>query len=147
MARKRARRESGEKTLKRQAGAAALVTALLAGAVPTAARAGDVWTCTWPGFTDDHRPVVARFKVQGDYLVEDDPLQGSYRILQNNENALIATLGSAAIPPGREKLTILSRTFLIDKSTGELVWANLALGDPNAVNKPVRGTCRLSRER
>jgi len=126
-----------------RAGAAALVAALLVGAVPTGVQAADLWTCTWPGFSDDRRPVVARFRVQGDYFIKDDSLQESYRILQNNENALIATLAVAAVPPGHSKLSILSRTFVIDKSTGELVWANLTLGGPDSMNRPVHGTCRV----
>ena len=144
----------------RLGGAAALVAALLVGAVPTAVQAEDVWTCTWPGFSSDHRPVLMRFKVQGDFLIEDNSLRTgeeplsssgshlpeSYRILQNNENAVIATMAIAAIPPGHSKLSILSRTFVIDKSTGELVWSNLTLGEPDSANKPVHGTCRVGHE-
>lgn len=127
----------------RRARAAAFVAALLVGAVPTAVQAEDIWTCTWPGFSPDHRPVLTRFKVKGDLLIEDDPLQESYRILQNNEHAIIATMAFAAIPPGHSKLSILSRTFVIDKSTGELLWSNLTLGEPDSMNKPVHGKCRV----
>ena len=80
-------------------------------------------------------------------MIEVDPLRESYRILQNNEYAVIATMAIAAIPPGHSKLSILSRTFVIDKSTGELVWQNLTLGESDSENKPVHGTCRIGHER
>jgi hypothetical protein len=119
---------------------------MIALAIPLAARAQDIWTCTWPGFSPDHRPVLTRFKVQGDFLIEDDPIQESYRILQNNEYAIIATMAIAAIPPGNSKLRILSRTFVIDKSNGDLLWSNLTLGEPDSANKPIHGTCRIGQQ-
>jgi hypothetical protein len=79
-------------------------------------------------------------------IEEDDPVQESYRILQNNEYAIIAAMAIAAIPPGHSKLSILSRTFVIDKSNGELVWSNLTLGEPDSMSKPVHGTCRVGHE-
>lgn len=90
--------------------------------------------------------MLTQFKVQGDLLIENDPIQESYRILQNNEYAVIATMAIAAIPPGHSKLSILSRTFVIDKSNGELLWSNLTLGEPDSVNKPVHGTCHVDHE-
>ncbi len=79
-------------------------------------------------------------------MIEDEPIPESYRILQNNKYAVIATMAIAAIPPGHSKLSILSRTFVIDKSNGELLWSNLTLGEPDSMNKPIHGTCHIGGE-
>lgn len=94
-------------------------------AVPVAAEptvaSGESWTCTYVGYAirenEAPRPVIVRFTVEGEELVSNRP-GPRYRILQNNQYALIAAGSIAEIEPNHSEPSIASWTILIDKRNG-----------------------------
>jgi hypothetical protein len=51
------------------------------------AHAADVWTCTYPGYSADHGPVIVRFREIDAFFVEGE-FEMKFRILQNNQFAV-----------------------------------------------------------
>jgi hypothetical protein len=73
--------------------------------IPFAA-AQEIWTCTWPGFSQDRSPVIQRYRQQGELLVVDhETWREEYRILENNQFGLVATR-SIGSTPARELVAI-----------------------------------------
>jgi hypothetical protein len=98
--------------------------------IPFAA-AQEIWTCTWPGFSQDRSPVIQRYRQQGELLVVDhETWREEYRILENNQFGLVATRSISEIESHStsKEPSIGTRTIVIDKRTGELLWSNLFSG-------------------
>ncbi|MFZ4120822.1 MAG: hypothetical protein ACOYKM_04085 [Caulobacterales bacterium] len=101
-------------------------------AVPVAAEptvaSGESWTCTYMGYAirenEAPRPVIVRFTVEGEELVEGSFGQ-RYRILQNNQYALIAAWSIAEIEPTLSEPSIASWSIVIDKRNGFFSRVNL----------------------
>jgi hypothetical protein len=108
----------------------------------TFANADEIWTCTYPGLSDDRRPVIVRMKQKGEFLVEEQ-FGTEYKILQNNEFGIVATMSLSKIERNldRSEPSIGARTYVIDKRTGELLWSNTFLRESDQVNAPVHGSC------
>jgi hypothetical protein len=111
-------------------------------AASTCASADEIWTCTYPGFSQDRRPVIQRYRQQGDILdVDQGSWREEYRMLENNQFGLVASSSISKIEPNQSEPSIGARTIVINKRTGEFLWSNLFLGEPDRVNSPVHGTC------
>jgi hypothetical protein len=102
--------------------------------------AEEVWTCTYPGFSQDRRPVIARYREKDEFLVDDEWNQ-QYRIMQNNQFGIVASWSISTIERNNSSPSIGARTIVIDKRSGELLWSNTLLGEPDKVNEPVHGNC------
>ena len=68
----------------------------------TFASANEIWTCTYPGFSKDRRPVIVRYKQRGESMMEDEWNQ-EYRILQNNQFGIVATSSISRIETNQNK--------------------------------------------
>lgn len=101
------------------------------------------WTCTYIGYAmrenEAPRPVIVRFMVDGDELVEGTFGQ-RYRILQNNQYALIAAWSIAEIEPGRSEPSIASWSIAIDKRNGFFSRVNLS-AEPGRSGGARDGSC------
>lgn len=112
--------------------------ALLCLLVPASAQASDVWTCTYT--VEGSEPVLARFEVlPPDVVVEDGENKDHYRILQNNEYGLVATLSVSEWRGGAPSVGAVS--IVINKGTGEFWWDNIFAGKPLIRNGSSHGTC------
>jgi hypothetical protein len=112
-------------------------------AITTAAN--ESWTCTYIGYAirenQAPRPVIVRFTVDGDELVESSFGQ-RYRILQNNQYALIAAWSIAEIEPGGSEPSIASWSIAIDKRNGFFSRVNL-IAEPGRSGSARDGSCIL----
>src|SRR5437667_10047266 len=72
----------------------------------TFAAAEEVWTCTYPGFSQDRRPVIVRYRQIGEFLV-DDTWNQQYRIMQNNQFGIVASWSISTIG-GLEQYPLLA---------------------------------------
>jgi hypothetical protein len=113
--------------------------------IPTIAFAAteEIWTCTYPGFSQDRRPVIRRYRQQGEFLVVQDQWREEYRILQNNQFGIVASSSISKIETNQNKTepSIGARTLIINKRTDEFLWSILYLDEPDRVNAPVHGAC------
>src|SRR5262245_31945992 len=96
------------------------------------ADAQEIWTCTYPGY--GQRPVLTRFRVEGNYLVD-----GEYRytILENNNLGLVAVRAFANLHEQRGP-EIGSFVVLINKKTRQFKHASVLLSRDI---EPASGTC------
>jgi hypothetical protein len=112
-------------------------------AAEPAAAPGESWTCTYMGYAirenEAPRPVIVRFTVEGDELVEGNFGQ-RYHILQNNEYALIAAWSIAEIEPTRSEPSIASWSIVIDKRNGFFSRVNLS-AEPGRSGGARDGSC------
>ena len=65
-----------------------------------ASERNEAWICSWPGASAEQHPVVMRFHVDGENLVEDR-FNLPHRILQNTLYAIVAAWSIAEIEPHR----------------------------------------------
>lgn len=95
-----------------------MVKALFVGltllACTRSAEAVEAWTCTYLAGVSD--AVIVRFELLPPDLI-DAGTQEHYRILQNNENSLIAAISISRHQEGQRELGALS--IMINKATGE----------------------------
>ena len=112
-------------------------------AVTPAAAAGESWTCTYIGYAirenEPPRPVIVRFTVEGDELV-DGTFGQRYRILQNNRYGLIAAWSIAEIEPTQSEPSIASWSVVIDKRNGFFSRVNL-IAEPGRSGAARDGSC------
>jgi hypothetical protein len=118
-----------------------LTAVLVAGA--TSAEASEAWTCSYstvPGLPTDTSPVLIRFELTPPDLI-DTKTHDHYRILQNNDYGLVATLSISEIEEGHKEPTVGAVTVVINKGTGEFWWGWIIAGQAAVVNQPVHGKC------
>jgi hypothetical protein len=123
-----------------------LILAALVLACATPAKAAEVWTCTYtylvglvtPTVSD---PTLVRFEVSPSGLIETTS-RDQYRILQNNEYGLVATVSWSEMQEGLDGAVVGARTLVVNKGTGEFWWSMTAGGggQPAIVNQ-LHGTC------
>jgi hypothetical protein len=110
----------------------------------TAANADEVWTCSYEPLSSQSvtaEPKFLRFRLSPDGLIETTH-GDHYRIVENNDYGLIATLPIATIKPGQNVPTVGAATVAINWGTQEF-W--LAKGSPGQldpdIHPPVHGKC------
>jgi hypothetical protein len=105
----------------------AVALALLA--IGSRASAAESWVCAWPAWPDsDHRTVIDRFTVEGDFLVESN-FGERYRILQNNEFSIFAVWSISQIEPDHNKPSIGGFVVIIGKKDGRFRRSNAILDE------------------
>jgi hypothetical protein len=86
--------------------------------------------------------VIQRYFQQGEFLVVvHDTWREEYQILQNNQFGIVASMSLSKIERDNTSPSIGARTLVINKRTGEFLWSNLFLDEPDHVNSPNHGTC------
>jgi hypothetical protein len=100
--------------------------------------AQSVWTCTWPGYGNGGKPVISRFRLVENDIV-DDRWQLHYRILQNNSYGLVAAWSIAEIEPNNRYPSVGTFVIVIDKQTNEFKTGTVSISGPNS--SPSVGTC------
>jgi hypothetical protein len=116
----------------------AFLICILVAITSRAAFAQSVWTCTWPGYGNGGKPVIGRFRVVGNDVV-DDEWQLHYKILQNNTYGLVAAWSISEIEPNRRYPSVGTFLIVIDKQTNVLKTSAVAIGEQNYA--PSVGTC------
>jgi hypothetical protein len=107
-----------------------------------------IWTCAYPGYTQDREAVIVTFVEQGDTLQVTPHLPGGeaaekYVILQDNDVGLVAASsfsffgGKDAGSPG---LNLGAFVILIDKQTMRFRRGNVLMTDPDGA--VAYGTCK-----
>src|SRR5262245_27402070 len=71
--------------------------------ISTASAADDTWVCAYPGYLGDKKPVIVRFKIEGDDLVEQEQYGLRYKILQNNEFSIVAAWSISEIESSQNR--------------------------------------------
>jgi hypothetical protein len=108
-----------------------------------AAPTRESWTCSYMDYAiregEAPRTVIVRFSVDGDELI-DGSFGQRYRILQNNQHALIAVWSIAEVEPNRVEPSIAAWAIAIDKSNGFFSRVNL-IGRPGESGFPRDGSC------
>jgi hypothetical protein len=102
------------------------------------AHAEEIWTCNYSGPLSTE-PTLIRFQVSGTTLIEAQ-FQDRYRILENNEYGLVATLADSKVE--KDHVTVDAFTVVINKGTGEFWLATAIAGAYNTLNHSVGGICR-----
>ena len=97
----------------------------------------EIWTCTYPGFSQGRCPVIVRYRQEGELLMEDK-WKERYQILQNNQFGLIAIWSISEIEGGNAEPSIGARTLVINKSSGEFLFSGAYLG---GTATQARGNC------
>ena len=121
-----------------------LVAALIAFASPVAAT--EVWTCTYTYLTravvpTHTAPELVRFEVSPPDLI-DTANHEHYRILQNNDYGLVATISWSELQNGLKSPVVGARTVVVDKGTGEFWWAMTSVsGAQVALAYQINGKC------
>jgi hypothetical protein len=103
-------------------------------ACAASAEAAEVWNCTYVHGISE--AVLVRFEVSPPDLI-DTGTQERYRILQNNEHSLIATISISRNQEGQRESAIGALSLEINKATGEFWWKNTFAGVARA-----HGKCR-----
>jgi hypothetical protein len=110
----------------------------------TAANAEEVWTCSYAPLSSQSvsaEPKFLRFQLSPDGLIETTH-GDHYRIVENNDYGLIATLPISTIEPGQNVPTVGAAIVVINRGTQEF-W--LAKGSPGQfdpdIHPPVHGKC------
>ena len=93
--------------------------------VCASAEAAEVWNCTY--IRGINEAVLVRFEVSARDLI-DAGTQERYRILQNNEYNLIATISISRNQEGQQEPAIGALSLEINKTTGEFWWKNTFAG-------------------
>jgi hypothetical protein len=81
-----------------------------------AAPAQEAWNCNYSGPLSTG-PTAIRFQISGERLIEGQFRDG-YRIVQNNEYGLIATLAISQAEKDQQQPTVGAVTVVINKGTG-----------------------------
>jgi hypothetical protein len=103
-------------------------------ACAASADAAEVWNCTYAHGISE--AVLVRFEISPPDLI-DTGTQERYRILQNNEHSLIATISISRNQEGQQEPAIGALSLEINKATGEFWWKNTFAGVARA-----HGKCR-----
>ncbi len=92
------------------------------------ARAQETWVCAYayPGT----ETVIVKFQVNGDDLIVESQYSEKFKILQNNDIAIVAARSFAEIERG--DVAIGAFVVLIDKQNGKFQQSNAILGEPQA---------------
>jgi hypothetical protein len=107
-----------------------------------------IWTCAYPGYSENREPVIVTFVQQGDTLQVSPHTPGwerveKYVILQDNDVGLVAATsfsyfaGKDAAAPG---LNLGAFVILIDKQTMRFRRGNVLMGDADSA--ATYGTCK-----
>ena len=118
--------------------ASAFLICILVAIASRAALAQSVWTCTWPGYGNGGKPVIGRFRVVGNDVV-DDKWQLHYKILQNNTYGLVAAWSISEIEPNLRYPSVGTFLIVIDKQTNVFKTSTVTIGEQNYA--PSIGTC------
>jgi hypothetical protein len=102
-------------------------------------RADEAWACTYAAPIDGS-PTLIRYRITGNDFIESN-LKERFRILQNNQNGLVATSSIAEIAPDQDRPTVGATTLIIDKRTGAFLLSSENAGPTGIMRMPVRGTC------
>ena len=94
------------------------------------------WTCTYPGFSEDRKPVTVRFDLPDNVLIEHKFGVPIYRIVQNTDLAIIAEDSSAIRDTGGLHVDI--STIIIEKETGRFLFTVSQINEETAW---ARGLC------
>ena len=94
---------------------ASLICILIATS-PPAGYAQSVWTCTWPGYGNGGKPVISKFRVVGEDIV-DDRWRLHCRILQSNTYCLVAAWSISEIEPNNRYPSVGAFLIVIAEST------------------------------
>jgi hypothetical protein len=116
-----------------------LVTAVLV-AGTTGAEASEAWTCSY-SLSADSEPLIIRFEMSPPDLI-DTSSQDHYRILQNNDYGLVATLAVSGFQEGQKDPAVGAVSIVINKSTGEFWWDNTFAGTARIPNGSSHGKCQ-----
>ena len=111
--------------------------------IATSAQAAEVWTCTYTytvRMGTPPEPWLIRLEVSPPDLI-DSGSQQHYRILQNNDYGLVATLGISEIQAGQKDPTIGAVSIVINKGTGEFWWNTTISGPSPEPNGSSQGKC------
>jgi hypothetical protein len=93
--------------------------------------ATESWVCAWPSYLDGKKPVIVRFKVDGEDLVEEEKFGLRYKILQNNEFSIVAAWSISEIERNQNKTepSIGAMVVIINKKDGSFRRSNTILGE------------------
>jgi hypothetical protein len=94
------------------------------------------WTCTYPGFSEDRKPVTVRLDLLDSVLIEHNYGVPIYRIVQNTDFAIIAENSNAIRDTGGLHVDI--STIIIEKKTGRFL---LTVSQINEETAWARGLC------
>lgn len=109
----------------------------------TLAHAAETWTETWTcthTSASDKRPTITRFEVSPPDLVEANFHQ-TYHIEKNNDFGIVAASSVSKIEQGHKEPTVGIVSIVINRMTGEFLWATAIAGQHAAVNQPAHGKC------
>jgi hypothetical protein len=87
------------------------------------------WVCAYPGYLDNKTPVIMRFTVNGDSLVEEDRQGLRYKILQNNEFSIVAAWSISEIERNNAEPSIGAMVVIINKKDGSFRRSNTIMGE------------------
>ena len=107
-------------------------------ACATSAEAAEVWTCT---YTDEGS--LVRFAVSPPDLIDGNTHE-HYRILQNNDYGLVATLSVSGIQEWQKagnSPAVGAVSIVVNKGTGEFWWNNTFAGAAPIPNGSAHGQC------
>ena len=83
--------------------------------------------------------MVARFEVVPPDVI-DTGSKEHYRILQNNDYGMVATLGVSKVEA--DQPVVGAASIVINKGTGEFWWNNIFAGPARVSNGSAHGKCR-----
>ncbi len=117
-------------------------------AYATSAEAAEAWTCSHPVLTGpatmyeslNGGPSITRFELSPPELI-DDHHHLRYRIVQNDDHALVATAPVSRTENGQKDPTVEAWTVAINKATGELSLAVVSTSTDSLMSQTVHGKC------
>lgn len=117
-----------------------LSTLLFSMCILSASASDDSWVCAYPGYLDS-KPVIVHFTIEGGDLVEiGSPFDMHYKILQNNELAVVAAWSISVVELNQKKPepSIGAMVVIINKQDGSFRRGNVLMSGDTT---PSDGTC------
>jgi hypothetical protein len=105
-----------------------LNSAVLAGSSSVTIADGEELICTYPGYSNPPKPIIVKYRREGDFLVETK-WDLKYRILQNSPDGLIAVWSIAEIEPNHHAPSIATFSVMLEKKTRQFMFSTAALDE------------------
>jgi hypothetical protein len=106
-----------------------IASAVVAFGASSSAKASETWTCTYPGFGANKRPVTIAFSAKENKLFEGDFLTPSYDLVEDNQYSLIGVKHYSKCDELKGSVRIFSATVIIERTFGHFIYMIAEIGD------------------